>query len=284
MHHIAIVGAGLMGSDLALNCAALGHRVTLIDISPEALARALADLPQKLRGYQMINSALRGLKSEELISRIHTSTTYSGLEDASWLIENVSETWETKAAVYRELSRVAHPQLYVGINTSCTSIAKLARLLPQPERVIGLHFMNPVPLKAAVEVIKSRLTSEDTLVATRELMKVLQKKPIFVNDFPGFVSNRLSHLFMNEAAFLVQDQVAEPAAIDAIFREGYGHAMGPLQTADLIGLDTVLASLNVLFEEYQDPKFRRCPLLQKMVEAGHLGRKSNRGFYDYQNR
>jgi 3-hydroxybutyryl-CoA dehydrogenase len=281
MRHIAILGAGIMGRDLALNCAALGHRITLIDISSEALAATLEQLPEKLRGYQMINASLRGIKPQDLLSRILTTTGYAGLEDATWVIENVSEDWESKEVVYKQLAQVWHPNLFVGVNTSCTSVTRISRLLPQPDRVIGMHFMNPVPLKAAVEVIKGRLTSEETLSEARSLMKDLRKKPIMVQDFPGFVSNRLSHLLMNEAAFLVQDQVAEPAAIDVIFREGYGHAMGPLETADLIGLDTVLASLNVLFNELQDSKFRRCPLLAKMVEAGQLGRKSGKGFYDY---
>lgn len=283
-HHIAIIGAGVMGSDLALNCAALGHRVTLIDVSSEALARALRELPQKLRGYQMMNPTFKGLKADEVTARIRTCSDYCDLEEVSWILENVSEDWTTKEGVYRELAKVWHDGMHVGVNTSCLSITRIARLLPRPERVVGMHFMNPVPLKKAVEVVRSRLTDESTIEAMRVFLKSLHKKPIVVQDFPGFVSNRLSHLFMNEAAYLVQDQVAEPAAVDAVFREGYGHAMGPLETADLIGLDTVLASLKVLFDEYQDPKFRRCPLLQKMVEAGQLGRKSGKGFYDYQSR
>ncbi|WP_242655185.1 3-hydroxyacyl-CoA dehydrogenase family protein [Clostridium cellulovorans] len=167
------------------------------------------------------------------------------------------------------------------VNTSCISITKIASLTKRPDKVIGTHFMNPVHIKTAVEAIKGFYTSEETIEKTKELLSKMGKEMIIVNDLPGFVSNRISHLFMNEAAFVVQDQVAAPAEVDAIFKKCYGHVMGPLETADLIGLDTVVDSLEVLYESYQDPKFKCCPLLKKMVDANLKGRKTGKGFYDY---
>jgi 3-hydroxybutyryl-CoA dehydrogenase len=167
------------------------------------------------------------------------------------------------------------------VNTSCISITKIGAITKRPDRVVGTHFMNPVPMMKAVEVIKGFYTSEKTIQRTKDLLTSLNKEGIVVNDFPGFVSNRISHLMMNEAAFIVQDQVADIKTVDEIFKKCYSHKMGPLETADLIGIDTVVESLQVLYDSYQDPKFRCCPLLKKMVDAGLLGRKSGRGFYEY---
>ncbi len=278
---IGVIGAGVMGTDVALNCAAFGHTVVLKDIDAAALRAAEASLPQKLRAYRMLDGALKSWNTQEILPRVRFSLDYGDLAQADWIVENVVEDWDVKSAEYRRLRECCRADAYFAVNTSCISVTRIAALLPHPERVVGAHFMNPVPLKRTVEVIQAHHTSEQTLEAAKALLRSIGKSGIVVKDFPGFVSNRLSHLFMNEAAFLVQDGVAKPTEIDAIFREGYGHKMGPLETADLIGLDTVVASLDVLYRNYQDSKFRCCPRLRQMVDAGDLGRKSGRGFYDY---
>lgn len=278
---VAVIGAGVMGVDLALALVAAGHKVLLKDINQEALDLAKESIPQKLRGYRMLNPALKNVSIENIFESIHFVLTYAGMDQVEWVVENIPEDVELKKKVYQELASACNPSVYYGVNTSCISITKIAAFTPDPSRVIGMHFMNPVPIKSGVEAVRGYHTSEATIDAAKSFLKSMNKQMILVNDYPGFVANRLSHLFMNEAAFLVQDQVAEPAAIDAIFKEGYGHSMGPLETADLIGLDTVVMSLKVLYENYQDTKFRCCPLLQKMVDAGALGRKSGKGFYVY---
>ena len=278
---VAVVGAGTMGRDIALNLAAFGIHTILKDTNQSVLEEAKNVMRQNLRMYKMTNPTFKSLDKSALDSLVQCSVDYDGFSNVDWVIENVPENWELKAQVYQELAEVCGANTAYGVNTSCISITKVAALMPEPHKVIGMHFMNPVPMKPAVETIRGFHTSEDTISRAKTLLKAMGKKMILVNDFPGFVANRLSHLFMNEAAFLVQDQVAEAAAVDAIFKEGYGHAMGPLETADLIGLDTVVSSLKVLYDGYQDPKFRCCPLLQKMVDAGLTGRKSGRGFYSY---
>lgn len=281
MISIGVVGSGVMGVDVAINCAAYGYQVVLMDTSAEVIAKAQLDIPKKLRGYKMLNPIYRELDASQLSSLIEFTTDIESLRDCQWIIENVTEDWDVKASVYTQLDQICSDSTYYAVNTSCISITKVAALMKRPENVIGMHFMNPVPIKRCVEAIRGFHTSEDTIDAAKILLKSLKKQMVLVNDMPGFVANRLSHLFMNEAAFLVQDQVADAAAIDTIFKEGYGHAMGPLETADLIGLDTVVNSLKILYESFQDPKFRCCPALQKMVDAGLLGRKSGQGFYSY---
>ncbi len=278
---IGIVGAGLMGGDLALNCAAFGHRVVLKDIEQGVLDGFTRAVPQKLRGFKMMGCQFQIGGAEEILSKIHCTLDYAALAEVDWVIENVPENIGTKTQVYRSLRAACGPDTYYAINTSCIPITRLAALMPRPEQVVGAHFMNPVPLKKMVEVVQGYHTSDATLQATKALLKSLGKTAVLVKDFPGFVANRLSHLFMNEAAFLIQDGVAKAGEIDAIFRDGYGHKMGPLETADLIGLDTVLGSLDVLYQHYQDSKFRCCPLLRQMVDAGVLGKKSGKGFYEY---
>jgi len=270
-----------MGRDIALNLAAHGIQAILKDTSEEVLHSAREEMGQKVRLYKMTLPLYRDLSREVLDDRISYTQDYDDLVGVDWVIENVPEQWEIKKQVFSELNEVIGKETSIAVNTSCISITRIAALVAAPERVIGLHFMNPVPMKPAVEAIRGYHTSETTITNARNLLKSINKKMILVNDAPGFVANRLSHLFMNEAAFLVQEHVADAASIDAIFKEGYGHAMGPLETADLIGLDTVVKSLKVLYDSHQDQKFRCCPLLQKMVDAGLLGRKSGQGFYKY---
>lgn len=211
------------------------------------------------------------------------TTDLKAVATCDFVIENVTEDWRTKKQVYENLERVAPPDVCFGANTSCISITQIASSTKRPASVVGIHLMNPVYLKPTVEVIRGFHTSDRTIEILLQLFAKLSKDAILVEDMPGFVSNRISHLFMNEAAFVLQDRVASAEQIDLIFKKCFGHKMGPLETADLIGLDTVMRSLDVLYESFQDPKYRCCPLLRKLVHAGHLGRKTGKGFHIYPN-
>jgi 3-hydroxybutyryl-CoA dehydrogenase len=209
------------------------------------------------------------------------TTSYEALAEVDFVVENVVEKWAVKREVYPRLDRLCRPQVIFAANTSCLSITRLAAQTARPERVIGMHFMNPVPLKPTVELIRGHHTSRETVEAAQEFLAGMGKDAIVVEDLPGFVTNRVLMLTINEAVFVVQDRVAPAEDVDRLFRSCFGHKMGPLETGDLIGLDTILDSLEVLHESYGDDKFRPAPLLRKMVDAGLLGRKSGRGFYDY---
>jgi 3-hydroxybutyryl-CoA dehydrogenase len=278
---IAVVGAGVMGSDVALHLSCYGHNVVLKDIREEALAGARTKILAGLRGIKMINPELRDLTESAILEKIEFTLSYVPFAHADIIIENVPENWELKKRVYLDLDAQCRADTIIFVNTSCISITKIASLLSHPERVVGVHFMNPVPQKGVVEMIKGYYTSDDTITRAKQFLHSVKKASIVVNDTPGFVVNRLSHLFMNEAAFLVSEHTASPKDIDMLFKKGYGHSMGPLETADLIGIDTVVNSLAILYASHQDPKFRCCPLLQKMMAAGLLGRKSGEGFYKY---
>ena len=278
---IAVVGAGVMGLDLAATMAFYGHDVILKDIDSEVLEKAPRTIAKNIRNYRLVSASLSNWDTEDILQNITFTDTYHGFEDADWIIENIIEDWGAKKTLYQELADIGKANTLYAANTSCFSITELSSLLNWPENLIGIHFMNPVPIKRVVETIRGFHTSAETIKETEILLKSISKSVILVEDSPGFVSNRLSHLYMNEAAFLVQENVAEPKKIDVIMKKCYNHKMGPLETADLIGLDTVVRSLNVLYQNYQDPKFRCCPLLKKMVAAGLLGRKSGEGFYKY---
>ena len=279
--NIAVIGAGVMGADVAFDFACYGFKVILKDLNDEILKRAEAKMTAGFRMVKMLKPELEDITLEGILGNITFTADYAGFEKVDLVIENVSEDFDVKKAVYGELEGVCREDTVFAANTSCISITKIAALMKKPENVIGAHFMNPVPLKKMVETVRGYHTTDETVEALKGVLKKMGKNAIVVNDFPGFVANRLSHLFMNEAAFLVQDGVAAPKEIDQIFKQGYGHKMGPLETADLIGLDTVVMSLDVLYESYQDPKFRCAPLLRKMVDAGLLGKKSGEGFYKY---
>jgi 3-hydroxybutyryl-CoA dehydrogenase len=281
METIAIIGAGVMGGDVALHYACHGYRVILKDISETRLEQARQRMRKDLRTMQMLVPGLKEKKADDVLGAISFVATYAGFADIRFCIENISEDWRQKQAVYLQLKEVCPPETIYCVNTSCISITRIAALMPAPDRVIGMHFMNPVYLKELVELVRGFHTSEATIEAAKAMLSGVGKTAVLVNDFPGFVANRLSHLFMNEAAFIIQDRVAAAREVDAIFKRGYGHSMGPLETADLIGLDTVVNSLDILYDSYQDPKFRCCPLLRKMVDAGLLGKKSGEGFYKY---
>lgn len=270
-----------MGADMALDLSANGYQVTLVDVTEEKLNEALEKIKKTYQLVQFVRKKKISLSLEDVLSQIQLSTSLEGLHDAHIIIENVTEDWEIKKPIYEELRDICAKETIYFVNTSCISITKVGSLMHHPENVIGAHFMNPVPLKALVEVIRGKATSDDTVETAKGFLKSFDKTPVVVHDFPGFVSNRVLMLTINEAIWAVQDQVATPADVDKIFRGGFGHKMGPLATGDLIGLDTILNSLLVLYESYKDPKFRPCPLLVKMVDAGEYGKKSGKGFFQY---
>ncbi len=281
MKTIGVIGAGVMGKGVAQNLAQSGFETILVDVSEDILTGAREEIQRNIRFQGMFAKTEVAEDIEAVISRIIFTTEYQELKEADFVIENVPEKWDIKKSVYQSLDEICKKDCIFLVNTSCVSITKIASLTKRPEKVIGTHFMNPVPMKSVIEAIKGYHTGEAAIAATKELLSLMGKEMILVNDLPGFVSNRLSHLLMNEAAFVVQDQVASPQAVDDIFKKCFGHKMGPLETADLIGLDTVVDSLEILYESYQDSKFRCCPLLRKMVDAGLCGRKTGKGFYNY---
>lgn len=281
MKKIGVIGAGVMGRGVAQSFAQSGYSVILLDVSESILDKAREEIYNNIRFHAFFEKSETLLDPEIVLSRIQFSTDYKLLTDVNFVIENVTEKWEIKREVYKKIDSICSDDCVFLVNTSCISITKVASLTKRPLQIMGTHFMNPVPIKSTVEVIRGYHTSEATIEATKELLLTIGKEIIVVNDSPGFVSNRISHLYMNEAAFVVQDQVATPQEVDDIFKKCYSHKMGPLETADLIGLDTVVHSLDVLYETYQDSKFRCCPLLRKMVDAGLYGIKSKKGFYDY---
>ncbi|MCF7756698.1 3-hydroxyacyl-CoA dehydrogenase family protein [Paenibacillus xylanexedens] len=278
---VGVIGAGVMGKGVAQSLAQSRHNVVLIDVSDEVLDQARTALFTNIRFSGFYNKDPEAEDPETVLSRVEFTTHYDSLSDADFIIENVPEQWDVKKEVYQQLENYCPDSCIYLVNTSCISITKVGSITSRPDKVIGVHFMNPVPLKPVVEAIQGYHTSETTIEATRSLLHTMGKEAILVQDLPGFVSNRISHLLMNEAAFVVQDQVASPEEVDDIFVKCFGHKMGPLHTADLIGLDTVVHSLDVLYESYQDPKYRVCPLLRKMVDAGLLGAKSGQGFFEH---
>jgi 3-hydroxybutyryl-CoA dehydrogenase len=277
---IAVIGMGVMGSGVAQRFAMYNNNVIAVDISEEIMESSRKTILNNIRFFNMFSKEEK-ISTEEILGQIEYTKDYSKLNDADFVIENVTEKFEIKKDVYQQLDLFCHPQCIFLANTSCISITKIGGFTRRPDKVIGAHFMNPVPVKKAAEVIKGYYTSENTLQEVKELLGTVEVLPIVVNDYPGFVSNRISHLLMNEAAWVVQDGVASPEDVDAIFKLCFEHKMGPLETADLIGLDVVVDSLDVLYESYQDSKFRTAPLLRKMVDAKLFGRKSGEGFYKY---
>lgn len=278
---IGIIGAGTMGTGLAVDIVQHGLDAVLVDISVNKLEQSRKEILKTVRFAPLLNKSLLHLSTEEALEKIRFVTDMTEVKSCNFIIENVTENIKIKEEVHKNLDAICPPEICFAANTSCISITQIASFTKRPEQVVGIHFMNPVYLKSCVEVIRGYHTSDQTMQTTTEILQQLGKEAIVVNDYPGFVSNRISHLFMNEAAFVVQDQMATPRDVDNIFKKCYGHKMGPLETADLIGLDTVVDSLNVLYQSYQDPKFRCCPLLRKMVDAGLLGVKAKKGFYDY---
>ena len=279
---VGVVGAGVMGIGVAQNLAQAGLRVLLLDLSSEVLQRAKNDIIKNIRFSMLFDKAGRHEFIENIVERIVFTTEYTPFADADFVIENATEKWEVKKPIYEQLDTECPERCIFAANTSAISITRIASATHRPSRVLGIHFMNPVPMKNMVEVIRGYHTGDATIEAAKDLLAAMGKTCVVVNDMPGFVSNRVLMLMVNEAIFLVQDQVAPAMDIDTIFKTCFGHKMGPLETADLIGLDTILYSIEVLYESYNDSKYRPCPLLKKMVDAGLLGRKSGQGFYTYQ--
>ncbi len=276
-----VVGAGVMGRGLAQSLAASGLEVVLVDLREEILEEARRDMAESLRLSGLFQKK-EAAGPEEIFGRIRWSIRLEALADCDFVVENITEKEELKAEIYPRLDEICEPEVPFAANTSVISITRIASWTGRPERVLGMHFMNPVPLKPVVEVIRGVHTSEETISAAKGLLKQMGKKAVVVRDYPGFVSNRVLMLTINEAVWLAADGVAEPFEIDRIFKSCFGHPMGPLETGDLIGLDTILLSLEGLLKAFGDPKFRPCPLLKQMVDAGRFGRKSGRGFYTYQ--
>ncbi|NOT39090.1 MAG: 3-hydroxybutyryl-CoA dehydrogenase [Alphaproteobacteria bacterium] len=278
---IGVVGAGVMGAGVAQCLAQTEHSVVLVDVSQEILERARTQIARNLRFGALFNPALRSANHSEVLDRIDLTVNYERLANLDFIIENVTESWEIKRAVHAELDRICRKECILAANTSVILIASLAAATQCPDRVVGMHFMNPVPQMRAVEVIKAKDTSGATVESATEVLQQMGKSAIVVGDKPGFVSNRVLMLAINEAIMVVQDEVAEPAVVDEIFVKCMAHKMGPLATADLIGLDTVLRSLELLCQYYGEHKYRPCSLLKDMVAAGLYGRKSGRGFFRY---
>ena len=278
---VGVLGAGNIGIGVVTDLVLHGISAVVVDISDKILTRAQAAILNNVRCVPLLSKTLPRITNDEAKQRMVLTTDLHDVASCDFIIENVTEDWPVKKSVYEKLDRVAPPEVCLGANTSCISITQIASATTRPANVVGIHLMNPVHLKPTVEVIRGFHTSDQTVDTLLQLFSVLDKEAIIVQDMPGFVSNRISHLFMNEAAFVLQDNVATADEIDMIFKKCFGHKMGPLETADLIGLDTVMRSLDVLYESFQDPKYRCCPLLRKLVHAGHLGRKTGKGFHVY---
>jgi 3-hydroxybutyryl-CoA dehydrogenase len=280
MTTVAVIGAGTMGNGIAHVFAQHGHPVTLIDVDRAPLDRAL----QTIRGNmdrQIKKGALTEADRDAALGRIRAETSLAAARGAELVVEAASEHAATKFEIFRALDATVAPEAILASNTSSISITEIAAQTGRADRVIGMHFMNPVPVMQLVEVIRGLATSDATTKAVVDLARALGKTPVEANDYPGFVSNRVLMPMINEAVFCVMEGVAEPEAVDTVMKLGMNHPLGPLALADLIGLDVCVAILEVLHRGLGDDKYRPCPLLRKMVAAGRLGRKSGRGFYDY---
>jgi len=277
---VAVVGAGQMGNGIAHVFAQSGIPVTMIDVSQEALDRGRATIAKNVE-RQVKKGTIAAADQVQILSRIDLSMELDAAAQADLIVEAASEDSGLKFRIFTDLDRVARPGAILASNTSSISITEIARRTSRPDKVIGMHFMNPVPVMKLVEIIRGLATSDATTKYVTDVALRLEKTPVEVNDYPGFVSNRVLMPMINEAVYCLMEGVAEPEAIDQVMTLGMNHPMGPLALADLIGLDTCLAILEVLRDGLGDPKYRPCPLLRKYVAAGWLGRKSGRGFYTY---
>jgi 3-hydroxybutyryl-CoA dehydrogenase len=277
---VGVLGAGTMGNGIAHVFARSGYEVILRDVEQRFLDRALGTIGKNL-DREVKKGKISEADKAAALARIHPAIDAEAFAAADFAIEAVPEQIDLKVRVLESADAVLRPNVILASNTSSISITELASKTNRPDRFIGMHFMNPVPVMALVEVIRGLATGDDTVQTTMSLCEKLDKKPVAVNDAPGFVSNRVLLPMINEAAFVVMEGVASPEAVDAVMKMGMNHPMGPLELADLIGLDVCVDILEVLFQGFGDPKYRACPLLRKYVAAGWLGRKSGRGFYRY---
>jgi len=280
IRRVGVVGAGTMGNGIAHVFARSGYRVVLCDVEQSFLERGLATITKNLE-REVAKNKITAEDKASALKKIEPGTDRAKLADCDFIVEAATEKLEIKMEIFRDLDRLARPEVVLASNTSSISITKLAALTKRPEKVIGMHFFNPVPVMKLVEVIRGLATSQETFAAVRDLAVQLDKTPVEVNDAPGFVSNRVLMPLLNEAMYGVMEGVATPEAVDEVFKLGMAHPMGPLTLADFIGLDVCLDIMRVMQDGLGDPKYRPCPLLIKMVDAGWLGRKSGRGFYKY---
>ncbi|MCH8024344.1 MAG: 3-hydroxybutyryl-CoA dehydrogenase [Candidatus Marinimicrobia bacterium] len=280
---IAVIGAGTMGNGIAQVCAQYGHPVTLVDLKQELLEQALRTVRKNL-GRQVAKGTLSQAEADTVLARIRPTTELEEAAGAKFVIEAASENSDLKVKLLAALDRICPPDTILASNTSSISITLLGAATGRPDKVIGMHFMNPAPVMQLVEIIRGQDTSEGTHQAVADLARQLGKTPVSVNDYPGFVANRVLMPMINEAIFCLMEGVAKAEAIDQIMKLGLNHPLGPLALADLIGLDTCLSIMEVLHEQLGDDKYRPCPLLRRMVNAGHLGKKTGQGFYEYQQR
>jgi 3-hydroxybutyryl-CoA dehydrogenase len=277
---VAVLGAGTMGNGIAHVFARAGYNVILRDVEEKYLQRGMETIEKNL-DREVKKAKLAEAEKPRVLARLKPTTDFAAIAAADFVVEAVPEKLEIKRSVLSEADRLLRPEVIIASNTSSISMTSLAAITKHPDKFVGMHFMNPVPVMALVEVIRALQTSDDSFATTMELSKKLGKTPVAVNDAPGFVSNRVLMPLINEAAYTVMEGVATPEAVDAVMKLGMNHPMGPLELADFIGLDVCVDILNVLLEGLGDPKYRACPLLKKYVAAGWLGRKSGRGFYTY---